>query len=178
MGGRVQIVQLIIGGLAQGCIYGLVALSFVLIYKATETVSFAQGDFMMLGAFSGLIALTVMGFPYWLAVVVSVAALGLLGVAVERSIIKPLLGQPAFSIVMLTFGLGYVARALVTMIPGIGTDTHALPAPYKGVVLNFSGFTVGAEHAVVVVATGILCLLLYLMFRYSCLLYTSDAADE
>ena len=178
MGGRVQLVQLVTSGLAQGCIYGLVALSFVLIYKATETVSFAQGEFMMMGAFSGLIALTLMGFPYWLAVIVSVAALALLGVAIERSIVKPLLGQPAFSIVMLTFGLGYVARALVTMIPGIGTQTHALPAPYRGVVLKFGEFTIGAEHAVVVVATGILCLLLYLMFRYSKIGIAMQAASQ
>jgi branched-subunit amino acid ABC-type transport system permease component len=55
----VQFIQLVISGIAQGCIYGLIALGFVLIYKATETVSFAQGELMMLGAFSGLL---VMGF--------------------------------------------------------------------------------------------------------------------
>ena len=49
-----QVLQVLIGGVAQGCIYGLIALGFVLIYKATETVSFAQGDLMMLGAFLGL----------------------------------------------------------------------------------------------------------------------------
>ena len=55
--------QLVISGIAQGCIYGLIALGFVLIYKATETVSFAQGELMMLGAFFGLAAMTMMGFP-------------------------------------------------------------------------------------------------------------------
>ena len=60
--------QIIISGMAQGCIYGLIALGFVLIYKATETVTFAQGDLMMVGAFIGLACMTFMGFPYWLAV--------------------------------------------------------------------------------------------------------------
>ena len=63
-----QFVQLLISGVSQGCIYGLIALGFVLIYKATETVSFAQGELMMLGAFCGLALMTVLGFPFWVAV--------------------------------------------------------------------------------------------------------------
>ena len=59
-----QSLQLIISGIAQGCIYGLIALGFVLIYKATETVSFAQGELMMLGAFGGLACMTLLGFPF------------------------------------------------------------------------------------------------------------------
>ena len=70
-----QFLQLVISGVAQGCIYGLIALGFVLIYKATETVSFAQGELMMLGAFGGLAAMTMMGFPFWLSVICAIAAL-------------------------------------------------------------------------------------------------------
>ena len=58
-----QLIQLLISGVAQGCIYGLIALGFVLIYKATETVSFAQGELMMLGAFGGLAVMTLLGLP-------------------------------------------------------------------------------------------------------------------
>ena len=66
-----QLLQILISGAAQGCIYGLIALGFVLIYKATETVNFAQGELMMLGAFAGLGLMTLLGFPFWLAVVLS-----------------------------------------------------------------------------------------------------------
>ena len=62
-----QLIQLLIAGVAQGCIYGLIALGFVLIYKATETVSFAQGDLMALGAFCGLALMTLLGWPFWAA---------------------------------------------------------------------------------------------------------------
>ncbi len=62
-----QLLQIIISGIAQGCIYGLIALGFVLIYKATETVNFAQGELMMLGAFCGLGLMTMLGFPFWLS---------------------------------------------------------------------------------------------------------------
>ena len=79
-----QFVQLLISGVSQGCIYGLIALGFVLIYKATETVSFAQGELMMLGAFCGLALMTVLGFPFWVAVLASILAMGCFGVVLER----------------------------------------------------------------------------------------------
>ena len=162
-----QFLQLVISGVAQGCIYGLIALGFVLIYKATETVSFVQGDLMMLGAFCGLGAMTFLGFPFWLAVVSSIIAMGLAGVALERVVIHPILGQPAFSIVMLTIGIGYVLRGLITMIPVIGTDTHVLPVPYKDEIWTIGALVLNVEQVVVIVCTALLCLLLFAIFKYS-----------
>jgi branched-chain amino acid transport system permease protein len=163
----VQFVQLVISGISQGCIYGLIALGFVLIYKATETVSFAQGELMMLGAFCGLASMTFLGFPFWLAVLSAIAAMAAFGVLLERVVIRPILGQPAFSIVMLTIGIGYVARGLITMIPGIGTETHTLPVPYKDQVWNTGGLVLNAEQMVVIGATAVLCVILFAVFKYS-----------
>ncbi|MGZ5193958.1 MAG: branched-chain amino acid ABC transporter permease [Ramlibacter sp.] len=162
-----QFIQLVISGISQGCIYGLIALGFVLIYKATETVSFAQGELMMLGAFCGLAAMTFLGFPFWLAILSTIAAMAVFGVLLERIVIRPILGQPQFSIVMLTIGIGYVARGLITMIPGIGTETHALPVPYKDMVFNAGELVLNAEQLVIIGATATLCLLLFAVFRYS-----------
>ena len=173
-----QFLQLVISGIAQGCIYGLIALGFVLIYKATETVSFAQGDLMMLGAFGGLAGMTMLGFPFWLAVPAAIAAMALFGVLTERVVIRPILGQPAFSIVMLTIGIGYVARGLITMLPGIGTDTHILPVPYRNVTWNAGGLILSAEHMVVIVVTALLCLGLFAMFRYSKLGIAMQASSQ
>ena len=173
-----QFLQLVISGIAQGCIYGLIALGFVLIYKATETVSFAQGDLMMLGAFGGLAGMTMLGFPFWLAVPAAIAAMALFGVLTERVVIRPILGQPAFSIVMLTIGIGYVARGLITMLPGIGTDTHTLPVPYRNVTWNAGGLIISAEHMVVIVVTALLCLGLFAMFRYSKLGIAMQASSQ
>ena len=164
--------------MAQGCIYGLIALSFVLIYKATETVSFAQGDLMMVGAFCGFMVMTMLGLLFWLSIIVVVVGVGFLGVAIERLVVRPLLGQPAFSIIMLTIGVGYVARGLVTMIPDIGTNTHALPVPYRDVILKFGGLVVPGEHAAVIVVTVVLCLLLFLMFKYSKLGVAMQASSQ
>jgi branched-chain amino acid transport system permease protein len=159
--------QIILAGIAQGCVYGLVALGFVLIYKATETVNFAQGELMMLGAFFALAGMGLFGLPFWHASVLAVAAMALVALGIERALIRPVLGQPAFSIVMLTFGLGYIARGGVTMVPGIGTDTHALAVPYKGAALQVGGIVLAAEQMIIIGCTGALCLLLWMAFRFT-----------
>ena len=173
-----QFVQLVISGVSQGCIYGLIALGFVLIYKATETVSFAQGELMMLGAFVGLAAMTFMGFPFWLAVPCAIVAMGAFGVLAERVVIRPILGQPAFSIVMLTIGMGYVARGLITMVPNIGTETHTLPVPYKDQAWNVGALVLNVEQMVVIASTAVLSLLLFAMFRYSKLGIAMQASSQ
>lgn len=162
-----QVLQLLISGIAQGCIYGLIALGFVLIYKATETVSFAQGELMMLGAFGGLAGMTLLGFPYWLSVICAIAGMAVFGIVLERVVIRPILGQPAFSIVMLTIGIGYVARGLITMIPGIGTETHTLPVPYKDQIWKLGGLVLNVEQMVVIAATAVLSAVLFAVFKYS-----------
>lgn len=173
-----QFVQLVISGVALGCIYGLIALGFVLIYKATETVSFAQGDLMMLGAFLGLALMTMAGFSFWVAVPAAVAAMALFGMATERVVIRPILGQPAFSIVMLTFGIGYVARGVITMIPVIGTETHTLAVPYKDQLLHLGPVVVAGESIAVIVATLALCAALYGLFRYTRIGIAMQAASQ
>lgn len=173
-----QVLQLLISGVAQGCIYGLIALGFVLIYKATETVSFAQGDLMMVGAFGGMLTMTLLGFPFWLAIIAAVVGMGLFGILVERLVIRPILGQPAFSIVMLTIGVGYVLRGLITMIPNIGTETHTLPVPYAGQIFNVGALVISADQLVVIGATAVLCALLFAMFRYSKLGIAMQASSQ
>ncbi len=173
-----QLLQLLIGGVAQGCIYGLIALGFVLIYKATETVSFAQGDLMMVGAFGGLLTMTLLGFPFWISVLAAVIGMGLFGVLIERMVIRPILGQPAFSIVMLTIGVGYVLRGVITMIPNIGTDTHSLAVPYAGEVLNMGGLVLAAEQLVIIGVTAVLCGGLFAMFKYSKLGIAMQASSQ
>ena len=173
-----QELQVIFSGIAPGCIYGLIALGFVLIYKATETVSFAQGELMMLGAFCGLACVNWLGLPFWLAIPASMLAMAIMGWLIERAVIRPVLGQPAFSIVMLTIGIGYVARGLITMIPDIGTETHTLQVPYKDTSFDLGGVVVGATQVVVVTATALLSLLLYVVFRYSRVGIAMQAASQ
>ncbi|MBW6493509.1 MAG: branched-chain amino acid ABC transporter permease [Burkholderiaceae bacterium] len=177
-----QFLQLVISGVAQGCIYGLIALGFVLIYKTTETINFAQGDLMMLGGFLGLSFMVVLGMPFWAAFLATLAVMMLFGMLMERVLLRPLLGQPAFTVVMLTIGIGYLARGLVTMIPGWGTDTHSLPVPYKDEVLRMGQgkdmLILSMEHLAVIVATAVLIAVLYLFFRYTKLGVAMQATSQ
>ncbi len=177
-----QLLQLIVSGAAIGCIYALIALGFVLIYKATETVNFAQGDLMMIGGFIGLSAMTVIGLPFALAFAATIAAMALFGMGTERLVLRPLLGQPAFTVVMITIGLGYLARGVVTMIPYWGTETHTLPVPWKDEVIwigdEGTGLVVSVEHLVIILATVALVALLYVFFRYTRLGIAMQATSQ
>ena len=168
-----QFLQLVASGIAQGCIYGLIALGFVLIYKATETINFAQGDLMMLGGFLGLTGTLAMGLPFWAAFFAALVVMLFFGMALERVVLRPLLGHPAFTVVMVTIGVGYLARGLVTMIPEWGTDTHVLPVPYKDQIVSVGGngteggLILSMEHIVIIVVTALLILALYLLFKHT-----------
>src|SRR5882757_11411823 len=91
---RVELLQLIVGGTAQGCVYGLIALGFVLIYKATEMVNFAQGDLMMLGAFVAYMAVVWWGLDYWLSFLIAVLAIAAFGALLDRFLLRRVIGQP------------------------------------------------------------------------------------
>jgi branched-chain amino acid transport system permease protein len=136
--------QQVISGVALGCVYGLIALGFVLIYKATEVVNFAQGEIMMLGAFMSVTFITTLGLNYWLSFLLCVIAMAILGAIMERLVLRPILGYPQFSIVMATIGLGLVIRALVGII--WGTDDLRIETPFTdgvftiGIVESLSGF--------------------------------------
>lgn len=157
--------QLTIAGVAIGCIYALIALGFVLIYKATEVVNFAQGDVMMLGAFAAFTFAGIWNLPFAVAVVFAIVVLAIVGALFDRLLLRPIIGQPTFAAVMVTIGAGYVLRGIATMIPGWGTDTHALKAPYSEGVIRIGELSISTDHIAIIVLTTALCLVLYLFFK-------------
>ena len=174
----VDLLQLLVAGVSLGCVYALVALGFVLIYKATETVNFAQGDLMMLGAFFALTASVILGWPYWATILFAVAVMAAVGMLAERLVIRPVLGQPAFTVVMITIGVGYVVRGIVTMVPGWGTETYQIPTPFVEDVWKVSGVILPVQQLMVIAMTAGLCVLLYLFFRYSTLGVAMQATSQ
>ena len=156
-------IQQLVSGVALGCVYGLIALGVVLIYKTTEVVNFAQGDLMMLGGFFGYTFISLLGLNYWLGFALAVAAMGLAGMLVERIIVRPILGFPQFSIVMATIGLGFFLRSAAGMI--WGTDDLKIETPFSTGVVHFGDLILAEDKLSVIVATLILCLVLYLFFN-------------
>lgn len=162
-----QIFQIALAGVAIGCVYALIALGFVLIYKATEVVNFAQGAAMAIGAFVALTLVDFAGLPYWFAIVLTLVFMALLGGGVERLVIRPVLGQPQFSIVMVTIGLVYFARGFISFLPAWGTQTYSLPTPVSGITLHFGPVAASANYLLVIAVTVLLFVALYLFFRFT-----------
>jgi len=110
--------ELVVSGLAVGAIYGLVAMGFAVIYKATGIVNFAQGEMGMLSAYTTWALATTLGTGSVLTVLLAVVVGALIGLVCERLIMRPMLGEPVLSVVLVTVGLAVVLRSLVTIIWG------------------------------------------------------------
>ena len=160
-----EVLQLIISGISQGCVYGLIALGFVLIYKATEMVNFAQGDIMMLGAYVAITFISIWGWPFWWALLATALVMAAVGVVIERTLLRPMIGEPHFAVLMLTIGLGFVLRAVAGAI--WGNEPRALPTPYVGEVLRLGETIIGYENLAIIIGTALLCLFLWLFFRFT-----------
>src|SRR5688572_30333261 len=120
-----QFIQLTVYGLANGAILALAALGFVLIFKATSVINFAQGEFLLVGAYAFYTAFVLMGLPLAFAVVVGIIIAAVLGVLIERLVLRPLIGEEPISVIMVTVGLSAVLKALVQIF--YGTTPRSMP---------------------------------------------------
>src|SRR6266436_1931525 len=98
--------SLIVSGLSIGLMYSLIALGFVLVYKATDAINFAQGEFVMLAGFVAAVTASAEGMPSLAAVATAIAVMVLFSFALERIVLRPLLGRPIIAVIMATIGLG------------------------------------------------------------------------
>jgi len=173
-----EVIQLLLGGLANGCIYGLVALGFVLIYKASEMVNFAQGDMMMLGA---MLALTFvnhdyLGWPFVPGVLAAMAVMGVLSFALDKFVLRHIFGQPHFAVVILTIAIGFVIRFIAGVI--WGHEPLSLENPFAGKSLHFGGLVMGMEDAAAILMTIVLTGGLYLFFSRTRLGVSMQASSQ
>jgi branched-chain amino acid transport system permease protein len=158
-----------------GCIYGLVALGFVLIYKATELVNFAQGDLLTLGAFVCYMAVVWWGFDYWLAFALAIVVIGAFGALLDVTILRRVIGQPQFAVVMLTIGLGSIFRTFASVT--WGSEIYTLPTPFGG-VWQIGGITLSHQYLSIIVGTLLLCGLLYAFFNFTRLGVAMQATSQ
>jgi branched-chain amino acid transport system permease protein len=116
-------IEVLVGGLLAGVMYALVALGFVLIYKASGVFNFAQGAMVFFAALT-YVSLVERGWSFWLALVVTLAVMIALGVAIERVVLRPLINQPQITLFMATIGLTFVLEGLSQLI--WGSQPHGL----------------------------------------------------
>ena len=126
--------QILISGLTLGSLYGLVAMGFTLVFKATEVFNFAHGMLVVCGAYIAYTLVAQLHLPFWMSILGLLLASALLGVLVHAIIIRPLSGRPMLPVVMATLALAMALRALVELIYGANGRTFVTPMP-TGVLL-------------------------------------------
>ena len=173
-----DVLQLIVSGLANGCVYGLVAMGFVLIYKATEAVNFAQGDFMMLGAFVclGLTNTEFMALPFWISVPIAILVMGAFGYALDFLVLRRMFGQSQVAIIILTIALGFVLRFVAGLI--WGHEPISLQTPMAGQYVRFGGLVLGLNEVMVILVTVLLTIVLYYYFNLTKLGVAMQASSQ
>jgi branched-chain amino acid transport system permease protein len=127
---------LVSNGVLIGLMYALIALGFVLVYKATDAVNFAQGEFVLLAGLLAAAALDIGGAPLWVAVLTGLLGMILFGFFLERVMLRRLIGRPVIAVVMATIGLASILRGVGPATVGAGTRTIPLPIPDDPVVLG------------------------------------------
>ena len=157
--------QLVINGVVVGSVYALVALGFVIIFKSTSVVNFAQGEFLLLGAYISLAVVSQTSMPFWVAVVVTLLFSVALGMLIERLILRPMIGEPVISVIMVTLGLSSILKAVVQGI--WGTDTRPFPEIFPSTPVQIGPLPVSQGYIYSVVCVAILLLLFTLFFKYS-----------
>ena len=123
-------------GILVGLMYALIALGFVLVYKATDAVNFAQGEFVMIAGFVVVGGLTVAGAPLWLSISAALVGMIAFGFALERLVLRKLIGRPVIAVVMATIGLAAVLRGIGPLTWGADTKNLALPISDEPFVLG------------------------------------------
>ena len=157
--------QLILSGVIVGSIYGLIALGFVLIYKATDVVNFAQGELMMIGAYFCYYLIITFHVPFIPAFLMTLLFSALLGILIEFLILRPMIGKHVFSVIMVTVGLATLLRSLVGLF--WGHDTYRFPAPFSDKAIHVLGLSILPVELATVLAALVMFILFYLFFKYS-----------
>lgn len=173
-----DIFQLLVSGVANGCVYGLIALGFVMIYKATEAVNFAQGDFMMLGAFVmiGFGNTDYMGLPFGVAIILTLVVMGAVGYLIDRLLLRRVAGESQTAIIILTIALGFVMRFFAGLI--WGHSPQSLENPLAGQELQLGGIALGMEDVAVILVTVALTIALFFFFGRTKLGLAMQAASQ
>ena len=129
-------ISFVIDGFVVGSLYALVALGFVLLYKMSGIINFAQGEFVMMGGYAAVM-MTLAGIPFWLVFILSIILAAIFGLVIERIVARPMIGEDVISIIMATIGLASVLRGIAPML--CGADTKAFPGIFPTTPIEVLG---------------------------------------
>ncbi len=158
-----QVLEVLSRGLGLGSIYALLALGFVIIYKATRVISFAQPAFMLAGAV--MVSYFVGPVGFYLAVPLAALGTAALALGVERVAVRPMVGRPAFAVAIITLGVDIVIRVIATAF--IGIDIRQVGDPWGLSTVTILGASMQQRHLAMIATTTVLVTVLFLFFRYT-----------
>jgi branched-chain amino acid transport system permease protein len=158
------ILQLALSGLSIGSIYALMGLALVLPFKASGIVNFAQGEIVTFGAYLALI-LAGLGLPYFAVVPLVLIGAAALGTVMERLLIRPIVNQPEFTIVIVTFAIGFIIKAAIRL--HWQDNTFSIDAPFVGPPLALGALRLNPAYLVFIVSTAVVVAVLFAFFGYS-----------
>ncbi len=158
-----QVLEILSRGLGLGSIYALLALGFVIIYKSTRVISFAQPAFMLAGAV--MVSYFVGAVGFYLAVPLAALGTAALALGVERVAVRPMVGRPAFAVAIITLGVDVVIRVIA--IGFIGIDIRQVGDPWGLSTVTIFGASMQQRHLAMIATTTVLVTVLFLFFRYT-----------
>jgi len=158
------LLEVLVGGLLSGVMYSLVAIGFVLIYKTSGVLNFAQGAQLLFAALT-FVSLVERGLPFALALIVTFGIMVALGLLIERTVLRPLVNQAPITLFMATLGLSYVIEGAAQLL--WGTQVHALTLGISDDPIEFHGILISQFDLFAALVAGALVLLLSLFFRYT-----------
>ena len=147
-----EFLQYLVGGLATGSVYGLIALGFVLVFKSTDVFNFAQGDLLMTGAYITVTALVTFNLPLGPAMIFALLAAAVIGLLIQQLIIRKMLGQPLLTVVMVTIALSLVIRGLIVII--YGPEDRTLESTLPNDTLTILGVKVSQLDLTIMAVAG------------------------
>jgi branched-chain amino acid transport system permease protein len=157
--------QQVMSGLATGSLYALTAVAVVVVFRNTRTINLAQGDFSMMGAFFALILLKQLGFNYFAALGLAVLGTILLGVLVERVVMRPIADSDWLTLFTATLGVYYILHGVAGWL--WGRDTKAFPVTFNPTPVDMLGAVVSEGHLINMGWAAGIGLVLYLFFRFT-----------
>ena len=157
--------QLVVTGLALGMIYALIAIGFVIILKCSEVFNIAQGHFVLIGGYLGYTFLVPLGLPIWAALGMAIVTAIIMGLAIERLTLRPLLGEPVLAVVMVTIALATVLGGLATLL--WGAEYKAYHGLLPTITLKIGTISIPSESLIGLIVSVICVVLLMLLFRYT-----------
>jgi len=163
--GLTDFFQLCLSGFAVGCVYAIVALGFVIIYKATDVFNFAQGELMTLGAFICYLFIVQLHIPIILAFLLTFFATALIGMVTEEIFLRPMVGEPIFSVIMITVGLSVLLKGIIGL--SWGYMIKKFPSFISEDPLSIAGMVISPLHLTTIIVTAILIAIFAIFFKYS-----------